>query len=71
MSHGNVRTELASTAEDLPSNGARDEDDTLDEDMEESLPVKRKKASKERNPSKKLNPKKRSKKLEGKDFDAS
>lgn len=39
--------------------------------MEESLPVKRKKASKERNPSKKLKPKKRSKKLEGKDFDAS
>ncbi|KAI8543934.1 hypothetical protein RHMOL_Rhmol08G0256100 [Rhododendron molle] len=71
LSHGNVRTELASTAEDLPSNKARDEDDTLDEDMEESLPVKRKKASKERNPSKKLKPRKRSKKLEGKDFDAS
>ncbi|KAG5537141.1 hypothetical protein RHGRI_024542 [Rhododendron griersonianum] len=69
-SHGNVRTELASTAEDLPSNKARDEDDTLDEDMEESLPVKRKKASKEHNPSKKLKPKKRSKKLDGKDFDA-
>jgi len=61
--------ELASTAEDLPSNKAHDEDDTLDEDVEE-MPVKRKKSSKERNPTKKLKPKKRSKKLEGNDFDA-
>jgi len=61
--------ELASTAEDLPSNKAHDEDDTLDEDVEER-PVKRKKSSKERNPTKKLKPKKRSKKLEGNDFDA-
>ncbi|GFZ03813.1 transducin/WD40 repeat-like superfamily protein [Actinidia rufa] len=60
-----MRTDVAASAEDLPSNKAQQNvNDTLDEDEEEPLPVKRKKASEEHKSSKKLKSKKKSRNLD-------